>query len=491
MSGSEVLEFRCDIAESAGPLAHFWEHAIGSGHAQLALRADWQQQLARCHREIGVEHVRFHGILCDAMGTLICNDDKLLYSFYNADLICDFLLSIGMRPFIELSFMPETLASGSKTVFHYRANVTPPKDYAQWGTLVEKLAEHWVERYGAAEVRSWFFEVWNEPNLKAFWPASQAEYFKLYQTTSAALKKVDSHLQVGGPATARDGWIDEFLEYSQKKHLPVDFVSTHHYPTDALGTQNEDTETQLAESQRSILRQWAQDTRRKVGNRPLYYTEWNISSNPRDPLHDEPYAAAAIVKAMMEAAGLVQGYSFWTFSDIFSENYFPSRAFQGGFGLLTIEGIAKPAYHAFQLLHRLGDRRLVVDGIHSTVDCWAVRRNDDVTLLLTNFALPRHPIQTERARLILSADRPPTHATIERIDQEHGNARRAWSDMGSPEYLSAWQVGELHEASEISAEPIAVFTDQGRTSVEVELEPQSVAAITLKYPAASPAGRQP
>ena len=487
MTGSDVVEFRCNIAESAGPLVHFWEHTIGSGHAQLALRADWQKQLARCHREIGVEHVRFHGILCDAMGTLICNQDKLLYSFYNADLICDFLLSIGMKPFVELSFMPETLASGSTTVFHYKANVTPPKDYGQWGTLVERLAEHWVERYGEAEVRSWFFEVWNEPNLKAFWPGSQADYFKLYQTTAAALKKVDAHLQVGGPATARDQWIDEFLEHCRQKHLPVDFVSTHHYPTDALGTQDEDTETQLAQSQRSILRQWAQDTRRKVGDRPLYYTEWNISSI-RDPLHDQPYAAAAIVKTMMEAVGLVQGYSIWTFSDIFSENYFPSKAFQGGFGLLTLEGIAKPAYRAFQLLHRLGDRRLLVDGIHATVDCWAVRRDDDLTLLLTNFAPPRHPIKTEKVRLILSSDRTPTQATIERIDEDHGNARRAWSELGSPEYLSAWQVGKLSEASEISAEPIAVLADRGRSNIVLELPPLSVAAITVKYPSTAEMG---
>jgi xylan 1,4-beta-xylosidase len=154
-----------------GPLLHFWEHTVGSGRAELALRADWQAQLRRCHQELGFQHVRFHGLLCDDMGTLMDEEDHLLYSFFNVDRIWDFLLSLGMRPFVELSFMPTALASGNTIVFHYRANVTPPRDYSRWATLIRKLAAHWVERYGHEEVRRWFFEVWNEPNLKAFWPS--------------------------------------------------------------------------------------------------------------------------------------------------------------------------------------------------------------------------------------------------------------------------------------------------------------------------------
>ncbi len=172
------VEFQCSLSEKVTPLSHFWEHTVGSGHASLALRADWQEQLRRCHQELGFGHVRFHGILSDDMGTLVDERDKLLYAFFNADQICDFLLSIGMKPFMELSFMPSTLSSGSTTVFNYRANVTPPKDYGQWATLINKLVTHWVERYGITEVRTWFFEVWNEPNLKAFWPASQRGVFE-------------------------------------------------------------------------------------------------------------------------------------------------------------------------------------------------------------------------------------------------------------------------------------------------------------------------
>jgi len=475
------VQFRCDISEGGRPLRHFWEHTVGSGHAQLALRADWQTQLGLCHRELGFNHVRFHAILSDSMGTLICNQEKLLYSFYNADLICDFLLSIGMKPFVELSFMPETLASGSQTVFHYRANVTPPKDDQQWATLIQKLASHWVDRYGVAEVRTWFFEVWNEPNLKAFWPGTQADYFKFYRATAEALKKVDAQLQVGGPATASNGWISEFLDYCEKNEVAVDFVSTHHYPTDALGTQGEDTETQLARSERSILRQWAQDTRRKVGQRPLYYTEWNGSSNPRDHLHDEPYSAAVVVKTMLEAVGIVQGYSFWTFSDIFSENYFPSEPFQGGFGLLTLEGIAKPAYRAFELLHQLGDRQLVVDGLHETVDCWAVKGDHRLTVMLTNFALPRHPIDSQRVRLRIKSKAKPAHVSVRRIDETHANPKAAWQNMGSPEYPDHAQIQMLHESSKLIVEPLRATFESDIASVEITLPRQAVAAITMDF----------
>ena len=269
--------------------------------------------------------------------------------------------------------MPSTLASGDKTVFHYRANVTPPKDYAQWATLIRKLVVHWIERYGLAEVRQWFFEVWNEPNLDAFGSGKQDDYFKLYRYTVEAIKSVDSALKVGGPATAANAWIDDFIAFCTKNQLPADFISTHHYPTDAFGQPGDDTEAQLSKSRRSVLRDETREVRRQAGDRPVYYTEWCTSSNPRDPMHDEPYAAAFIIKTIMEANGLVQGYSYWTFSDIFEENYFPSVPFQGGFGLLNIHGIAKPAYRAFELLHALGTEMMPVDGTHPTVDAWAVR----------------------------------------------------------------------------------------------------------------------
>ena len=475
------VNFFCNLAEGATQLTHFWEHTVGSDHAPVALRADWQTQLRRCRDELGFRHVRFHGLLSDDVGTLVRHKEQLLYSFFNADQILDFLLSIGMKPFVELSFMPTALASGSMTVFHYQANVTPPKDYKQWATLISRLVSHWVERYGAREVRAWFFEVWNEPNLKEFWTGTQDDYFKLYRYTAEAIKGVDAGLRVGGPATAKNEWIEEFLDFCEKNGLPADFITTHHYPTDAFGEEGDDTETQLAKSRRSVLREQAQDARRRARGRPVYYTEWNTSSNPRDPLHDEPYAAAFVTKTMMEMNGLVEGYSFWTFSDIFEENYFPSVPFHGGFGLLNLHGIPKPTYRAFELLHHIGNELLLVDGVHETVNAWVVRKGHSLTVLLTNHASPRHPIKTERVQIKLSGAPSKCYAYVERIDETHANARAMWREMGEPEYLSAPEVERLQEASRVWKEPHPCEYVNESLYLDITLPPHAVAAITVEF----------
>lgn len=475
--------FNCDVNGRALALPHFWEHTVGSDHAPTALRADWREQMSRAHEELGFRHVRFHGLLCDDVGTLISEGDTLFYSFFNADQIFDFLLSIGMRPFVELSFMPTALASGAQTVFRYRANVSPPKDYARWSTLIRKLVAHWVERYGLAEVREWFFEVWNEPNLDAFGSSKQDDYFKLYRYTAEAIKSVDGMLKVGGPATAENAWIDDFIDFCTKSHLPADFISTHHYPTDAFGQPGDDTETQLSKSRRSVLRDQTQEVRRQAGDRPVYYTEWCTSSNPRDPMHDDPYAAAFVIKTILEANGLLQGYSYWTFSDIFEENYFPSVPFHGGFGLLNIHGIAKPVYRAFELLHALGTEMLPVDGTHPTVDAWVVRGTLSASVLVTNYALPRHPIATETIEIKLTNAQLPAQATIRRIDSDHANAKGRWQEMGSPEYLNAAVLAELNTVSCCEPEPHPFDFKDGALAFEVTLPPLSVAAITLQFAA--------
>ncbi|MET2829126.1 GH39 family glycosyl hydrolase [Mesorhizobium shangrilense] len=473
--------FRCDARSQGEDFSHFWEHTVGSGHATLALRADWQAQMRRAHDELGFRHVRFHGLLDDDMGTLIDQDDQPLYSFFNTDQIFDFLLSVGMRPFVELSFMPTMLSSSGQIIFHYRANVSAPKDYDQWSALISKLVAHWVDRYGEEEVRQWFFEVWNEPNLEAFGSGKQEDYFKLYAHTARAIKSVDGQLKVGGPATAANAWIEDFTAFCANNDLPVDFISTHHYPTDAFGQPGDDTETQLSKSTRSALRDEARIARDQAGDRPLYYTEWCTSSNPRDPMHDQPYAAAFIVKTVMEARGLVQGYSYWTFSDIFEENYFPSQPFHGGFGLMNLHGIAKPAYRAFELLHGLGAEILQMDGNHPTVDAWSVRDGHSTSVLISNFALPRRPIKDETVHVELLNAPVPAIATIRRIDDSNANARALWETMGRPDYLSPAMADELHAVSAMRAEHLPVFWSDRGLEFDVTVPPLGIAAITLEF----------
>ncbi len=217
----DKCELFCNLSGKKMPLPHFWEHMVGSGHATLALRADWQRRLRQCHEELGFRHVRFHRVLCDDVGTVVEEQGKRLYSFFNLDQIFDFLLSIGIKPFVELSFMPKALASGKTTVFHYNANVTPAAEYDHWDELIDKLAAHLVQRYGANSLRDWFFEVWNEPNMKSFWTGTQEEYFKPYRHTAKALKAVDNSLKVGWAGNR-----EESMDRGISRFLPKDFVAS-------------------------------------------------------------------------------------------------------------------------------------------------------------------------------------------------------------------------------------------------------------------------
>ncbi len=385
-----------------------------------------------------------------------------------------------MKPFVELSFMPKALASGKRTVFNYESNVTPPKDYKRWGALIERLVSHLVDRYGEREVSTWFFEVWNEPNLKAFWSGSQREYFKLYRHTVEAIKSVSPSLKVGGPATAKSEWIEEFVDFCNRNDVACDFVSTHYYPNDGFG-RDADIELQLFKSQRGIMREVAQNTRSHSRNRPVYYTEWNSSSVPCDPLHDEPYAAAFVASTILEANGLVDSYSFWTFSDIFEESGFPSKPFHGGFGLLTLHGIPKPSYRAFELFHELGERQSLVDGLHETVDCSLVQKDSSVTILLTNHTTPGHSIETEELHIRLDNAREPAGARLQRIDEDHANPKRLWQEMGEPENLSDKDLESLEEASQLVSKKQSFRFHDGSVFLKVSLPPHAVAAITIDF----------
>ena len=446
----------------------------------MALRADWQRDLKRAHDELGFRYVRFHGLLSDDMGTVVLENKKLHYSFFNCDQVFDFLLSIGMKPFVELSFMPGPLASGNRTVFKYQGNITPPKDYKQWAKLIEHFVSHCVERYGESEVSEWLFEVWNEPNLRIFWSGTQRDYFRLYRHTAEAIKNVSTSLKVGGPATAKSEWIEEFVDFCERNDVPADFVSTHHYQNDGYERESE-LNVQLFKSQRGIMREVAQNTRNQSRNRPVYYTEWNTSSNPFDPLHDEPYAAAAVASTIMEANGLVEGYGFWTFSDIFEENYLPSLPFHGGFGLLNLHGVPKPTYRTFELLHDLGDRQSLVDGLHETVDCSVIQKDSSVTVLLTNHTTPGHSIDKEEIQLRLDNAREPVSAHTRRVDEEYANAKRMWEEMGQPEYLSPKDVERLEEASQLVSKKQQVEFRDDSLLLKTTLPAHGVATITINF----------
>jgi xylan 1,4-beta-xylosidase len=437
----------------------------------MALRQDYREQLIRAHQELGFQMVRFHGLFDDDMSAFAIRDDgTVYYSWYNADSIFDFLLSIGMRPLVELSFMPTQMASGTATIFHYRGNITPPRNWTLWYDMIRNFILHLVSRYGLDEIRQWYFEVWNEPNC-GFWTGTQWEYFHLLQVTSAAIKSVDAQIRVGGPATCQSQWIVETLNFVKQNNVSLDFVSTHLYPTDFTPA-------------RDLMKKVISSVRRQVGSLPLIYTEWNdgLYSNPA--YHDVPYAAAAAVKYIIDVMPYVDVFSWWTFTDIFEEGGFVSTPFQGGFGLQTIHGIPKPSWRAFELLHRTGDKYVDVQPAegYDTVGIWITLNRTHAVILIYNFNVVGAPIRRENVCLVLSGVRLPFahNATLQQINEHSANPIMTWIAMGRPEYPTQTQLQKIYDASVMKTMPFPpTVLDTQSVMFTLEVPPQSVAAVTL------------
>jgi xylan 1,4-beta-xylosidase len=477
------MECRIDTTGASTPFAHFWEECVGSCHAALGNRDDWRRQLRQCREELGFRRVRFHGVFNDDMSVFRRRAGRGEYAFHNIDLVYDYLLHLGMQPFVELSFMPGDLASASTTVFHYKGNVSPPTDWNQWAALVEAFARHLVERYGAGEVSTWPFEVWNEPNLPIFWTGDREDYFRLYRHAANALKQADARIPVGGPATARNEWIPHIIAFCESTGTPLDFISTHHYPTDDAVDQGADMGAQMGAAGRGVLRVMAEKSRREAGGLPLYYTEWSNSPSSRDPYHDRPYAAAFIVKSVIDVAGIVDMYSYWAFSDIFEEEWFPSEPFHGGFGLLSVHGVPKPAYRAFQLLHGLGTEKLALQWAGpspSTVDAVATREGSRVILLACNHDVPKAPLRAERLEVVLPGTPTFSRAWVQRIDEDNANPQRMWADNGSPQYPDARLVENLVACSALKKTSLVLDRSGDLQRVAIDIPPHGVAAVSFE-----------
>ena len=294
-----------DYRRVKGPRDRFPQLVVGAGRAAEGLRADWQRDLALVRRECGFEYIRFHGLLQDELG--VYSEDRHgrpVYNFQYIDAVYDAILKVGMRPFVEFGFMPQKLASGEKSIFWWKGNITPPRDYDKWAGLIQALVRHWTERYGRDEVRRWYFEVWNEPNLKdLFWSGDQAEYFQLYDATVRAVKNVSPDYRVGGPATAGRGWIIEMIEHASKAGVPLDFIATHDYGVSGRGLDAEGNQQLFLDPSLDAIISGVREVRSKIKasampNLPLHYTEWSTSYSPRDPVHDAYISAPYIVSRL-------------------------------------------------------------------------------------------------------------------------------------------------------------------------------------------------
>ncbi len=478
-----------DFSKPAGSLNTFFKECVGAGRANEGLRADWQQQLAYVRKECGFKYIRMHGLLTDDMAVYKeDNKGNPEYNYMYVDALFDFLHSIGMKPFVELGFMPGALASGPQTIFWWRGNVTPPKDYEKWAGLIKNLTEHFTERYGADEVKTWYFEVWNEPNLSpGFWTGTQEDYFKLYKYAAQAVKSVNKEYRVGGPGTAGAAWEPEMIAYCHKNNVPIDFVSTHSYGVnqgflDEYGNSG----TVLAKEEFAVSGDVLQ-SRKEIASSPipnleLHYTEWSSSYTPADPVHDSYHSAAYVLQKMKQVGNAANSMSYWVFTDVFEEPGPRFTPFHGGFGMLNTQGINKSVFYSYQFLNRLGNIELVNKDAASWV-CKDSSGNMQALIWDYTYTIPDSvnnqqyyirdlPSKSKGKLKINIANVPNGNYALEvyKVGYRSNDAYTTYLSMGRPSQLTKQQVEQIKKQNDGSPFLKEIVTIKDGIPVLKELE---------------------
>jgi xylan 1,4-beta-xylosidase len=490
-----------DASRDAGQLEHNWATLINSEHLSYMFKGDLnshlkaageglRQENKKLHNDLGIRYIRAHGILSDDLG--VYSEDSggnPIYNWTGVDKVYDMLLADGMKPFVELSFMPAALAaSPNQTVFAYRAITSPPKSYAKWGALVREFARHLIDRYGREEVESWYFEVWNEPDLHMhlfgdFWHGSAEDYFRLYDFAADAIKSVDSHLKVGGPAAATPEFISRFLNHvattadagRRANRVPLDFLSYHAYS--------------------SPLVQWRPLLERLgFAEIPVFYTEWGVSARAGEAVNDLPYGAAWLVRVVMEGNDSADISAYWTGAEYSDEQKMPNSLFHGGFGLLGLDSIRKPRFWAYFLLRQLGTHRVALegkgDGYGALIQGVATASQDGIVrVLLANVTFQQNKAQGDtrldrHVSLVLKGLPREQRFRLRhyRVDNLHSNVTAAWQALGKPDWPDAAQLDELHrrDALEMLEPDREISADSaGQITVDFNLPMPALSMIEL------------
>ncbi|TIC84419.1 glycosyl hydrolase [Nocardioides sp. GY 10127] len=477
-----------DAGGDAGPLARPWRPMIGAEHLSHALSTDTtggrsiggelSSALKAAHDELGVRTVRAHGILCDDNAVYREVDGEPVHDFTGVDRVYDHILSLGLKPVVEISFMPRDLATDpDKTVFDYDAIISPPKSWDRWYQLVRDLTAHLLERYGEEVVTDWSFEVWNEANLEVFWSGTPEQYLRLYDVTAAAVRDVDQRLVVGGPSSAAAGWVEELLAHAERTGSPVDFVSTHTYGSPPLDF-------------RPMLERYGR------GGTPIWWTEWGVTPTHFNEVSDAVFAGTFLLRGMASAMDRIEALSYWVVSDHFEELGRPEQLTHGGFGLRTVGELRKPRWWALAMLERLGDTRLPVtlggDGGGSLVEAVAARQDDGVLgVLAWNLTLDQtkasgDPALARETSVRLTGLVPGARYTLshERVDADHSDVTGRWGAMKDPDQAwpteAQWSELRAHDHLE-HLEPTRSVTvgDDGSLEVTTELPMPSMSLLTL------------
>lgn len=530
------------------PTKHYekkWQFCVGHCHAATLLRTDTLKILKRIHDELGIRQVRFHGTFNDDMGVvqnfpqvfgIPVGEHIVETNFYRVGVLYDNILALGMKPFVELSFIPSLLAKDPKRSFVYGSaslgSVTSmPRDFEEWKCFIKAYLAYLFHRYGEEEVAQWYFEVWNEPDLaNTFFTDSQDGYLALYEATARAIKEFCPRLRVGGPASSASRWVDVLVKYCKEHNIPLDFVSTHQYIGDPfMGVSAEEAEKSFEELQaeeeankkkrleqlaalkrgfealpadtpfidaiqklfggvdftendydRDIFPKNAAKVREQAEGLPVFYTEWNLSANFASPSQDMRKVAAYDVRTSLAIEELVDGDSIWCASDIFEELHQFKEPFHGGYGIMNLNGIPKPVFYALRMLAQAGDSRIQLDEKQfGETEAAAFESETEKQVLLFRFNSRQLNLPKESVKVSVELEKAPKRVYLQRIDEDHCNPRKVWEEMGSPNDLNAAEVAQIIEKSDMRDETLPYTYENGLLSASVNVGVNDVYFIRI------------
>lgn len=459
---------RLNASTNAGTLRHTWRTCMGVGSASDLLTADIQRLITRMQQEIGFSYIKFNGILSDDLHVYnLDSKGNPVYNFAYVDKVFDFLQYLGLKPIVQLSFMPRLLAKDpDRRLFDYL--VSEPKDLHAWADLVQALIRHLLRRYSGETVRSWHFCVWNQPDTpEDLYGFSTTEAFcQFYLSTYQAVKGCDKQLSFGTPPTfyiAENGytnWYIPFLDWCRKHSCLPDFLNFHYYDTALIDQEKQadgifgfvysmtlrDTPDGFGNFVNQVLSERQQ---LGLGKMPIFLTEWNNTPSQEDLLNDTCFKSCYIVKNILENYDKLNSFGYWSLTDWMGEAPLPQKMFFGGLGLFTVSGIPKASYYALWLLRQLGDTFI------GKGDGWfATRQGDQYILLLYNYRhfshlyalgerfdmtftdryTPFDPVQQLDVHVALNNVRNGTYLVRETIvSRKSGSAFDQWVEMGALE----------------------------------------------------------
>jgi xylan 1,4-beta-xylosidase len=514
VAGATSYTITVDASQPTAGNPRFWTASVGTGTASLTLRPELQTHYKIANRELGMQRVRGHGVLSDDMGIY---KGPGSYDWTNLDTYLNAIVSAGMRPFMELDYMPTALAlTGSSHDF--------PNDINVYKQFIQDVVQHCVDKYGADDVGQWYWEVWNEPDYAGSWngmnateslAAKMTDYYALYDAAVDAATAVLPNILIGGPVATSPSPIGAFLQHCKKANKRVTFVSSHSYPGgDGNSPANA---TNLVTDNSARLTQIANGGYTTATVRS-FDTEWNSSysgqgGKPGDATlsMDNHWNVGFILKGVKLLSDKNQGgtppldvFSYWVLSDVFDESGGPSGSYildQGGtlpfgrvFGLMTFQGVRKSSFNAFKMLNYLGPQRLMSsggtggDGVDAMATTSAA--GDEIQILVYNFFATLDTPGNDDVTVTVT-NLPPALAGKEvfvthfRVDETHSNPYGIWVTQGSPTNPTEAQWQAMRHAQHLALlQPVsqATVTSMYTASFTMPRQAGSLLVLGLKRP---------